>query len=100
MILTIVFRHRLDPYLGDTPRPATAPPRNESPLAGTDYKSDVFDPAIRAQDEPAGEKPKPKRPDPPRSDANQPSPDEAIRVIERTTPEMNEQRAKKAPPEK
>jgi hypothetical protein len=100
IVLTIVFRDRLDPYLGEPQPQVAAPKRNESPLAGTDYKSDVFDPAIRAQDEPVGEKPKPKRPDPPRAHTNQPTPDEAIRVIERTTPEMHEQPTKKAPSEK
>jgi Restriction endonuclease len=96
-VLTIVFRDRLDPYLGDSKPPAAATPRNESPLAGTDYKSDVFDPAIRAQDEPVVQAPKPRRPINGQSQSSQPSPDEAIKVIERNTPEMwNEQQRRRA----
>jgi hypothetical protein len=96
-VLTIVFRDRLDPYLGDSKPAAAVTPRNESPLAGTDYKSDVFDPAIRAQDEPVVQAPKPRRPTNGTSQSSQPSPDEAIRVIERNTPEMwNEQQRRRA----
>ncbi len=98
IVLTIVFRHRLDPYLGDPPRPVVKKPRNESPLAGTDYKTDVFAPAIRARDEPVGDKPKPLRPEIKRVDSPQTTPDEAIKVIERSTPEIwtEEQRRKSA----
>lgn len=99
IVLTIVFRDRLDPYLGDAIPTKVAGPRDQSPLSGTDYKSDVFDPAIRAQNEPTEQAPKPKRPEPAnRPSSSEPSPDEAIKVIERSTPEMfaEEQRRRAA----
>jgi hypothetical protein len=88
IVLTIVFRDRLDPYLGDFTPEVVSTPRSTSPLDGTDYKSDVFDPAIRAQDEPKAQMPKPRAPVNNRPESSQPSPDEAIKVIERSTPEI------------
>ncbi len=99
IVLTIVFRHRLDPYLGDPPRPVVKAPKNESPLAGTDYKSDVFAPVVPPQQADATtptQTPKSQRPtsgigEPPKAE-------EAIKVIAPSTPEMwpEEQRRKAA----
>jgi hypothetical protein len=103
IVLTIVFRHRLDPYLGDTPRPVAKAPKNESPLAGTDYKSDVFAPVIPAQQDDATtpkQRPKPQRPT--SSIGEPPKGEEAIKVIAPSTPEMwpEEQRRRAAASER
>jgi Restriction endonuclease len=103
IVLTIVFRHRLDPYLGDPPRPVVKAPKNESPLAGTNYKPDVFAPVVKPSQEDATtpkQKPKPHRPS--SSIGEPPKAEEAIRVIAPSTPEMwpEEQRRKAAASER
>ncbi len=103
IVLTIVFRDRLDPYLGDPPRPVVKAPKNESPLAGTDYKSDVFAPVVppqQADATPPKQQPKPQRPA--SSVGEPPKAEEAIRVIAPSTPEMwpEEQRRRAAAAER
>ncbi len=99
IVLTIVFRHRLDPYLGDPPRPVVKAPKNESPLAGTDYKSDVFAPVVPPQQADATTpKQTPKSQRPTSGIGEPPKAEEAIKVIAPSTPEMwpEEQRRKAA----
>ncbi|MCC7249236.1 MAG: restriction endonuclease, partial [Lysobacter sp.] len=90
IVMTIVFRDRLDPYkylvgMREPPPPA---PKNESPLAGTTYKSAVFDPKVEVSKEPTPEVPFSRRPIDIPPERPPPSPDQAIKVIERSTPEV------------
>lgn len=91
IMLTIVFRDQLDPYkylVGLREPPPPPAPKNESPLAGTTYKSAVFEPKIEVSKDPTPEAPFSRRPIDIPPERPPPSPDQAIRVIERSTPEV------------
>lgn len=91
IVLTIVFRDRLDPYkylIGMREPPPPVAPKDESPLAGTTYKSAVFEPKIEVSKDPTPDAPFSRRPIDIPPERPPPSPDQAIRVIERSTPDV------------
>lgn len=91
IVLTIVFRDRLDPYkylIGMREPPPPAAPKDDSPLAGTTYTEAVFDPKVEISKDPTPEVPFSRKPIDIPPERPPPSPDQAIKVIERSTPEM------------
>lgn len=91
IVLTIVFRDRLDPYkylIGMREPPPPAAPKDDSPLAGTTYTEAVFDPKVEVSKDPTPEVPFSRKPIDIPPERPPPSPDQAIKVIERSTPDI------------